>query len=219
MMNYVDILREAVMASQLDLIIENLPVLASRDNGKRSQIIIPSVALNEELHYSVKSLYEAARKRRDWGGEGKPPTWHGIEIPALYFPPVSQKRGSSTNPSPSKPLFKIACGSIIKEFDKSVDSVELLKSEVWQWLEPLIKERWLDYRQAAEKSQANAELDTLLKTVKPIADLTVDDTVKVSMINPLLISKGYKQATELAHHLLEIASDKVEKNLSLLEKK
>ena len=55
-MGYKKDLKDAVINGIVDLKIDDFTVLAGRDNGLRAQIVIPSVTLNKELHYIVKSL-------------------------------------------------------------------------------------------------------------------------------------------------------------------
>ena len=214
---YIMDLKNAVASSIADLTIDDFEVLARRNDGLKSQIIIPSVEKNKTLHYVVKSFYMGACRRRDFTGEGNPPLWQGIDIPCRYWPVAGQKRGGGTTPA-CKPLFKIAVGGQVKEFDKS-DSLESLLQKINDWLVPIISDKHNAYHTLERNRSAYDEYASLLKSVKPIAALQIDDTVKVSMILPLLTNSGYRQAERLATHLLDLSTGQAtEKDLTLLEK-
>ena len=59
----------------------------------------------------------------------------------------------------------------------------------------------------------------MLAETKPIISLSVDESVKLQMLTPLLTSKGYAKVEELLAHLIDLATGKVkERNLDLLAK-
>lgn len=185
---------------------------------KSFQIKIPSIdKKGSDMHYVIKSLYMAACKRRDFNGEGKTPLWQGIEIPGQYWPHVGQKRIAEPTATITKPLFKVAVGSAIKEFNKDLPTC---KADVLAWVGSMVNEKLAEYETAKFNMAANKEYQELLSVVKSFVSLPVDNETKIQMITPLLLSKGYKNPDALACNLLGFASkqESIKKNIDLLVK-
>lgn len=221
-MDYKKELKKAVTEFKTKLVLDGFTVLKEKTDasGKFTgvQIVIPGVKENTELHYATKGLYDAARDRRDWehsDKSGKKPTWFDIDIPAIYWPARSDRaRGTNS----VAPLFKLSIGRVSKEFDLS-DSLELLKNKVNEWLMPQIEERWNAYHKHEKNKPLMLEYSALLAETKPIISLSVDESVKLQMLTPLLTSKGYAKVEDLLAHLIDLATGKVkERNLDLLAK-